>query len=116
MNDVSVSPRGKLTSCSMTPIWPWPRSGQGDKPKASTVFDDLYAEIVTLHPVFQASAIFAIGCAFALGGRSVWIRFGYRIRDGHWVTPEIINRKKMMKGVVTRFAVFLGRASCIAHR
>ena len=107
MNDVSVSQRGKRISCSMTPIWPWSRHGQGETPKASTALDDLRTEITTLPPAIQAAGAFVVGCSFAVGGRFVWSRFGRRVRDAHWVTPKIINRKKMLKGVVTRFAVTL---------
>ncbi|KAI0640981.1 SNase-domain-containing protein [Trametes meyenii] len=44
---------------------------------------------------------FAVGGATALGGYGVYVRHFRRIRNGEWVTPEMLKKRRRVKGYVT---------------
>ncbi|KAK0459786.1 uncharacterized protein EV420DRAFT_1537723 [Desarmillaria tabescens] len=48
--------------------------------------------------VFSA---FAVGAVTTFGGRRIYTRYFRRIQNSDWVTPDMIARKRWVKGVVT---------------
>jgi len=45
---------------------------------------------------------FISGAMLGVGGTFVWKRWLVRIRTAEWVTPDILARRRWVKGIVTR--------------
>ncbi len=75
------------------------------KDGVTKLFNDFKATYIDQYPteilVFSA---FAVGAVTTFGGRRVYTRYLRRIQNGDWVTPDMIERKRWVKGVVTRSA------------
>ncbi|KAK0483683.1 hypothetical protein IW261DRAFT_1464535 [Armillaria novae-zelandiae] len=72
------------------------------KDGVTKLFNDFKATYIDQYPteVLVCSA-FAIGAVTTFGGRRVYTRYFRRIQNGDWVTPDMIARKRWVKGVVT---------------
>ncbi|PBK96916.1 nuclease [Armillaria gallica] len=72
------------------------------KDGVTKLFNDFKATYIDQYPteilVFSA---FAVGGVTTFGGRRVYTRYFRRIQNGDWVTPDMIARKRWVKGVVT---------------
>ncbi len=45
---------------------------------------------------------FGLGLTGALGGKRLYARYGRRLQNGDWVTPDIFAKKRWIRGIVTR--------------
>ncbi|KAF8836238.1 staphylococcal nuclease [Paxillus ammoniavirescens] len=48
-----------------------------------------------------AAVVFALGAASGVGGATAWRRWGKRLRSSEWVTPDVLARRRWVRGVVT---------------
>lgn len=53
-----------------------------------------------------ALVAFALGGASSLGGALLYARYGRRIRNTDWITPNLFTRKRWIRGIVTKCVFF----------
>jgi hypothetical protein len=58
-------------------------------------------ELRRLPPGVVAVTCFALGSLTTVGVTLVYKRYGRRLQNSDWITPDILARKKWIKGVVT---------------
>ncbi|KAH7882694.1 SNase-domain-containing protein [Phlebopus sp. FC_14] len=80
---------------------PHPRASSN--PRLSDNF--LALDLDRLRPYVQPTpyslVFFTLGAASGVGGTMVWRRWVKRIRTAEWVTPDVLARKRWVRGVVT---------------
>ena len=92
----------------MSNLWPLPWRKQDSETTSTTsrhltaFLSKVYTQFKALPPSVVVLTTFALGSASAMSGVMVYKRFGRRIRNVDWVTPTLLNRKRWIKGVVTR--------------
>lgn len=59
-------------------------------------------QLASLPPQHLAAIMLLVGGAITLGGRSVFVRNFRRIPNAEWVNPDMLARKRWIKGYVTR--------------
>lgn len=65
-----------------------------------------------LPPSVVVLTTFTLGSATAMSAAMIYRRFGRRIRNVDWVTPEVLSRKRWIKGVVTRSGIISLPVTC----
>lgn len=85
------------------PALPWPLGSSSSSetkhsPTTQSV-SDLTRDVPV--PVLAASLVLA-GGVVVLGGTRLHKRYWRRLVNGEWVTPDVIARKKWIRGYVTR--------------
>lgn len=108
------------------PSWlPWSSSGSSDTKKLTLItrtevehaaevlakntrdlVASLYARAAALPPPLLILSTFALGGTTALGARYVYARNFKRVANGEWVTPQMLARRRWIKGYVTRYCTF----------
>ncbi|EIW56856.1 SNase-domain-containing protein [Trametes versicolor FP-101664 SS1] len=103
------------------PSWlPWSSSGSSDTKKPTPItrtevehaaedltkntrdlVASLYARAAALPPPLLILSTFALGGTTALGARYVYARNFKRVANGEWVTPQMLARRRWIKGYVT---------------
>ena len=104
----SLSPPSPPLRMSNPLPWPWRKkdSTSPNQPNHFTAFlNDARSQIKALPLSVLVLATFTLGSATAMSAAMIYRRFGRRIRNVDWVTPTILNRKRWIKGVVTRSAI-----------
>jgi hypothetical protein len=48
-----------------------------------------------------ALVAFTLGGASSLGGAFLYVRYGRRIKNTDWITPDLFTRKRWIRGIVT---------------
>jgi hypothetical protein len=87
------------------PTMRWP--GTGDNPPPVQENDGVYTKLQKKLETFQASLLPVAITAFALGSVTTvtaalaYTRYGRRLRNGEWITPDVFEKKRWIKGVVT---------------
>ncbi len=66
----------------------------------------VYARAAALPTPLLILSTFALGGTTALGARYVYARKFRRVANGEWVTPQMLARKRWIKGYVTRYCTF----------
>lgn len=108
----------------MTNWLPWRSSGSSDSDKppaalghkvehasrdiaqnADDLAASLYARAAALPPHILVLTAFILGGTAALGANYVYARNFRRIANGEWVTPEMLARRRWIKGYVTRYCM-----------
>lgn len=93
---------------SMSNPWPLPWRKQDSTTSQSnfTAFiTDAHTQFKALPPLVVVLTTFTLGSATAMSAAMIYKRFGRRIRNVDWVTPTLLNRKRWIKGVVTRSGI-----------
>jgi len=84
---------------------PWTTSTRTDTGKPDDVAEELPTKLKkqfdALPPSVLALTAFALGSATAISTVLVYRRYGRRIRNVNSITPELLARKRWLKGVVT---------------
>jgi len=52
-------------------------------------------------PPLLALSTFALGSATTLAATLLYTRYGKRLRNSDWITPEVLGKKRWIKGTVT---------------
>ena len=94
---------------------PWRKqdSTSTSQPNNFTAFlNDARTQFKDLPPSVVVLATFTLGSATAMSVAMIYKRFGRRIRNVDWVTPTLLNRKRWIKGVVTRSVVISLPLTC----
>lgn len=72
-----------------------------------------YLETLKNHAILLVTphtlVAFISGATLGAGGTFVWRRWLMRIRTAEWVTPDILARRRWVKGVVTRWVLLHSR-------
>ena len=76
--------------------------GKGIAETSDAFVSRLQAQFATLPPHQLAAITLLVGGAITLGGRSVFVRNFRRIPNAEWVNPDMLARKRRIKGYVTR--------------
>ncbi|RDX49048.1 staphylococcal nuclease [Lentinus brumalis] len=61
----------------------------------------LLARLSSIPPPILGSTTFAVGVLFGLGAQYVYARYLRRIPNAEWVTPDMLARRRWIKGYVT---------------
>jgi len=91
--------------------WPW----TGDKPSLPQendgtliklhenegVLTNLPKKLETFQAPLLAITAFTLGSATTVIAALAYTRYGRRLRNGDWITPDIFVKKPWIKGVVT---------------
>ena len=62
----------------------------------------LLARLSSIPPHILGPSVFAIGITLGLGAQYVYARYLRRIPNAEWVTPDMLARRRWIKGYVTR--------------
>ena len=88
---------------------PWPVPWRTQDSTSTSQPNHFTAFLADAHTQFKALplsvvvlATFTLGSATTMSAAMIYKRFGRRIRNVDWVTPTLLNRKRWIKGVVTR--------------
>ena len=97
------------------PSWlPWSSTSSPSKPskvspRANDIADTsdafvsrLRTQLASLPPPQLAAITLLVGGVTTLGGRYVYARHFRRIPNAEWVNPDMLARKRWIKGYVTR--------------
>ncbi|KAI0669021.1 SNase-domain-containing protein [Trametes maxima] len=68
---------------------------------AGELVTSIETRVASLPPHLLIISTFLVGGATALGGYRVYARHFRRIRNGEWVTPEMLKKRRRVKGYVT---------------
>lgn len=88
--------------------FPWRNGSKGepkqeqDTERSPTYFLSRLNDHAVLLAAPYAVAIFIFGVALGTGGSFAWRRWLKRIRTAEWVTPDVLTRRRWLKGMVTR--------------
>lgn len=84
---------------------------ESEGPKSTPVSTPHCLETMRNHAILLVTpytlVAFISGAMLGAGGTFVWRRWLVRIRTAEWVTPDILARKRWVKGVVTRWDCIL---------
>ena len=61
----------------------------------------LQKELETFHAPLLALTAFTLGSVATLTASLAYTRYGRRLRNGEWITPDIFAKKRWIKGFVT---------------
>ncbi|TFK37557.1 hypothetical protein BDQ12DRAFT_684869 [Crucibulum laeve] len=88
---------------SRSPWTIWTRSGDPTSPadEPNAVVSAVKARLDTIPSPLLALSAFVLGSSTAAAGAAIYWRYGRRIKTGEWMTPDIITKKRWVKGVVT---------------
>jgi hypothetical protein len=64
--------------------------------------DGLKVRVESLPVPLVALVAFGLGFACSTGGALLFIRYGKRIKNSDWVTPDVLDKKRWICGMVTR--------------
>lgn len=84
--------------------WLWNWTPWINPPPPSTTLDRARAHIRSYDPLKLVVNVFAAGLVTSLGLGAYYKRFLKRIPTAGYVTPNMITGRRVIKGVVTRFA------------
>ena len=74
----------------------------GKDPKHNDdLFQDLKTRVDSLPTSAIALASFATGAVTAVFITTFHVRYGRRLKNGEWITPDFLGRNSWIKGVVT---------------
>lgn len=65
------------------------------------LFQDLKTRLYSLPTSAIALASFATGAVTAVCATTFHVRYGRRLKNGEWITPDFLGRNSWIKGVVT---------------
>lgn len=65
------------------------------------LFQDLMTRLDSLPTSAIALASFATGAVTAVCTTMFHVRYGRRLKNGEWITPDLLGRNSWIKGVVT---------------
>jgi hypothetical protein len=94
-----------------TTRWPW----TGNNPPPVKENDGVYTklqgndgvlaklqkELETFQAPLLALTAFTLGSVVTVTATMAYTRYGRRLRNGDWVTPDVFAKKRWVKGVVT---------------
>lgn len=70
--------------------------------EAATAISELESAVFALPPHLLALCALCIGSAGTISARYIYRRYWKRIPSAEWVTPDILKRRRWIKGYVTR--------------
>lgn len=65
------------------------------------------AQLESIPTPLLALIAFSLGVASSTGGALLYARYGRRIRNADWITPDLFAKKRWIRGIVTRSAILL---------
>ncbi|KXN85225.1 putative endonuclease LCL3 [Leucoagaricus sp. SymC.cos] len=69
--------------------------------KTRQEFERVKKDFESLPVPFVALVAFGLGCACSAGGAVLYARYGRRIQNSDWVTPDLLVKNRWLRGVVT---------------
>ena len=66
----------------------------------------LLARLSSIPPHILGPSTFAIGITLGLGAQYLYARYLRRIPNAEWVTPDMLVRRRWIKGYVTRCSLY----------
>ena len=91
--------------------WPWagvsspPIQGDHREHKNAQGNDGIIAnfqkELETLQAPLLALTAFALGSVATVTASLAYFRYGKRLRNGDWITPDVFAKRRWIKGFVT---------------
>jgi hypothetical protein len=81
--------------------WPWAR----DEPPPAQEADGISTKLQKKLEKFQAPVLaitaFTLGSVTTVIAALAYTRYGRRLRNGDWITPDVFAKKRWIRGAVT---------------
>src|SRR5205814_759234 len=66
-----------------------------------SALDDVKRQIEAIPASTLAFSAFTLGSTLTIATGGIYRRFGRRIRSAEWVTPDILRKRRRIRGIVT---------------
>jgi hypothetical protein len=91
--------------------WPWTevhpppvqkRDGGHTEPQRNhVILEELQKKLESFPAPLLAITAFTVGSVTTVAATLAYTRYGRRLKNGEWITPDVFAKKRWIKGVVT---------------